>query len=69
MKYAREGRCPTNEYVKEYQGLVAEELRMLGTDELVAKNRKPGHTPEELHVNVAKREGTTGHDKGNDPKI
>eukprot|EP00974_Lingulodinium_polyedra_P024074 2330533-Lingulodinium_polyedra.AAC.1 len=37
MKYAREGRRPTNDYVKAYQELVEEELRALEADELVAK--------------------------------
>eukprot|EP00974_Lingulodinium_polyedra_P121269 11178444-Lingulodinium_polyedra.AAC.1 len=39
VKYAREGRRPTNEYAKEYQSLLAEELGMLETDELVAEHR------------------------------
>eukprot|EP00974_Lingulodinium_polyedra_P079771 7723752-Lingulodinium_polyedra.AAC.1 len=39
VKYAREGRCPTNEFVREFQSFLEEELRMLEADELVAKHR------------------------------
>eukprot|EP00974_Lingulodinium_polyedra_P102893 9960410-Lingulodinium_polyedra.AAC.1 len=55
MKYARdarEGRCPTNEYVKEYQTLLGEELRALEADELVAKKRQPKDPTDELHANL-----------------
>ena len=52
MKYAREGRTPTEEFVKLFQDLCEEELRRVESDELVLANRKKtGLNPDEVLVN------------------
>ena len=59
MKYAREGRTPTEDFVKQFQDLIEEELRLVEADEMVQKNRKKqGIDAEEVRVNVAG--GVTG---------
>eukprot|EP00974_Lingulodinium_polyedra_P034448 3312428-Lingulodinium_polyedra.AAC.1 len=66
IKYAPEGRCPTAEYVKAYQSCVQEDLRVLEAYKLVAKNRKPKDTTDELHVNLANASAKEAPDKTKD---
>ena len=50
MKYAKEGRCPTDEFASEFQKLLEAELRMMEADEMIAKNRKQKSDHDELHA-------------------
>eukprot|EP00974_Lingulodinium_polyedra_P056311 5415374-Lingulodinium_polyedra.AAC.1 len=68
MKYARESRCSTNEYVKEYQDLLGEELRVLEVDELAAKHRKPKVSTDELHANLLNAIENSEPEKNKDRK-
>ena len=43
LKYSRDGRCPTEEFVAEFQRLIEEELRMVEADEQVIASRKANH--------------------------
>ena len=53
MKFSREGRTPTPEFVKTFKELIEEELRMVEADEMVVSNRKKaGLNPDEIHVNM-----------------
>ena len=42
MKYAREGRLPTDEFILQYQSLIEEELRLVESDEMVLKTGRRG---------------------------
>ena len=40
MKFSREGRTPTQEFVMQFQSLIEDELRLVEADELVIQNRR-----------------------------
>ena len=51
IRYAREGRAPTMEYVDQLQKLIDEELRMVESDELVRSNiQKVGVAIDDIRI-------------------
>ena len=54
MKFSREGRAPTDDFVKQFHSLVDEELRLVEADEMVTKNRKKTSVMEDVNVNAVR---------------
>ena len=58
LRYSREERSPTPEFVVQLQNLIEEELRLVESDEMVILNRKKDrHAPDEIHVNAVSTQG------------
>ena len=58
MKFSREGRTPTQEFVMQFQSLIEDELRLVEADELVIQNRKKtGMNTDEILVNAVNTQG------------
>ncbi len=53
MKYGREARQPTKDFVRAFQALFEEELRIITSDEVATRHQQQtGHTLEPcLHIN------------------